>query len=334
MFSPEATHQTPQSAQLFQQVMKNYGQQMSWIYRFSDFRNPDNPNENTPTNWRNTLGDDVIDRYHLGSTALIANNFVAKQPGLDPLQKQLLLTIPWFHDLDEIKINSAGSGDIPDPLKTSEGINLGASIYQVVVLQSALELLNVNITSNLKPLTELKKLPPRIQFSTLNKTALELKTLLLQQNSLLVGETASILYAYDDIVKKKTPPLGPMFRAIEKVGYLQTSLTAFNAPITNAKAFGAEVVQFHLSHLISYAHEYPYINRYLLENSNLINQVISEVNVIPDDKMQVVKKGQITSLRFFNRQKFNNSATKFKAWLNQKNSLISQSLPDNPADLG
>ncbi len=126
----------------------------------------------------------------------------------------------------------------------------------------------------------------------------------------IVSETDRdfIRSAYQEIALNRNTKLGRMFNAVERIGYLNTAIRAFNGykgkRIANWKGLVGNVLSNQTEALLVYATEYPYVQKILQANSSFITQAFEElINIrVPPDR-----KGK----PLFNREKLVSAAN---AW--------------------
>lgn len=87
--------------------------------------------------------------------------------------------------------------------------------------------------------------------------------------------------AYQEVAKKHDTKLGLMFNAIERLGYLQTAITAFvgneeGKRIKNWKGLAGNVVSNQIPTLVKYAKEYPYVQKFLEDEASAIDAIFAE----------------------------------------------------------
>jgi hypothetical protein len=100
-----------------------------------------------------------------------------------------------------------------------------------------------------------------------------------------------LLSIYLDVVMKENQKLGMMFNAIERLGYMQTAIIAYNGKnggyIKNWKGLVGNVLSYQIITLLEYSKDYPYVSYFLTKNKNKItNMLEATLNIdVPFDKL-------------------------------------------------
>jgi len=95
---------------------------------------------------------------------------------------------------------------------------------------------------------------------------------------------------YQDVVLKKNQKLGDMFNTIERIGYMETAITAFvgrnGNKITNWKGLSGSVLSNHSEKLIHLSEICPYVSYFLKQNRQTMHkmfEVITRLSQSPVD---------------------------------------------------
>ena len=113
-------------------------------------------------------------------------------------------------------------------------------------------------------------------------------------------ERQKLIQDVQEIAFDETTELGRLFNAIEILGYTNAAINAWNCLTdeqsdleTALRVLAHRVIPFHLPELINYSKEYPYLEEFLQENSDIISDVLAEAEICDTNWELRDKKGFI-----------------------------------------
>jgi hypothetical protein len=91
--------------------------------------------------------------------------------------------------------------------------------------------------------------------------------------------------AYYEVAMDRNTKLGKMFNAVEKIGYLQTAIRAYEGiqgeRVSNWKGLVGNVLSNQVEKLLDYANEYPYVSHMLQEHADQITRMLNVTTDLP-----------------------------------------------------
>ncbi len=96
------------------------------------------------------------------------------------------------------------------------------------------------------------------------------------------GTRTYLLDVYENVARDKTTTLGKVFNAIERIGYIQTGISAYegvnNKRINNWQGLTGNVFKNHIIPSVEYSSNFPYVSHFLKKNKDTITKILDETD--------------------------------------------------------